>query len=134
VDGRRARTRSLLAQQGLQRPVAARPAHRLRPTGARHVRGPTLGDRLDWRQRRGRRRRLEGVSERITKFVYDPALAGFELAPDHPFKPLRFELTRTLLSAAGLLAADDLVIPRAMDDDAILEVHDSRYVETVKTV
>jgi len=73
------------------------------------------------------------VRGRATRFVYDPALAGFELAPDHPFKPLRFELTRTLLMATGLLGEADLVTARPMDDDLLLAVHDERYVAAVKS-
>ena len=68
------------------------------------------------------------------KFVYDPELAGFELAPDHPFKPLRFEITRTLLMAVGLLADTDLVSPTPLDDDDILMIHDRRFVEAVRSV
>ena len=74
------------------------------------------------------------MSSRTTRFIYDPALAGFELSPDHPFKPVRFELTRTLLSATGQLSDENVVTPSAIDDDAILEVHDGRYVATVKSV
>ena len=68
------------------------------------------------------------------KFVYDPQLAGFELAPDHPFKPLRFEITRSLLAAVGLLTDADLVSPAPLDDDDILMVHDGRFVEAVRSV
>lgn len=68
------------------------------------------------------------------KFVYDPALAEFELAPDHPFKPLRFEMTRTLLTAVGLLGDSDLIGPAHVDDDDILMIHDRRFVEAVKSV
>ena len=68
------------------------------------------------------------------KFVYDPELARFELAPDHPFKPLRFEITRSLLAAVGLLSDADLVSPIPLEDDDILMVHDWRFVEAVKSV
>jgi len=68
------------------------------------------------------------------KFVYDPDLAEFELAPDHPFKPLRFELARTLLTAVGLLPDSDLVRPTRLDEDDILMIHDRRFVEAVKSV
>jgi acetoin utilization protein AcuC len=74
------------------------------------------------------------VSTQTYKFVYDPQLAEFELGPDHPFKPLRFELTRTLLGAAGLLHDSDLVRPAVLDEDDILMVHDRRFVEAVKSV
>ena len=65
-------------------------------------------------------------------FVYDPQLAGFDLAEDHPFKPIRLELTRTLLQSCGLLTADQLVAPAPLAERALLEVHDHRFVEAVK--
>ncbi|MFO7544909.1 MAG: acetoin utilization protein AcuC [Trueperaceae bacterium] len=66
------------------------------------------------------------------RFVYDPALSAFELAPDHPFKPVRLELTKSLLEAAGLLHGDEVVAPGPLDDDELLEVHDPRYVAAVQ--
>jgi len=74
------------------------------------------------------------VSTEGCKFVYDPDLAGFELAPDHPFKPLRIELTRSLLSEVGLLSEADIVRPAPLDEDDILMVHDRRFVDAVKSV
>lgn len=66
------------------------------------------------------------------RFVYDPALSAFELAPEHPFKPVRLELTKTLLESAGLLRDDEVVAPGALDEDELLEVHDPRYVAVVR--
>lgn len=66
------------------------------------------------------------------RFVYDPPLSAFELAPEHPFKPVRLELTKTLLEAAGVLAADEVVGPDTMDEDELLAVHDPRYVAAVR--
>ncbi len=36
-------------------------------------------------------------------FVFSPALAGFELSPDHPFKPERSRLTFEMCAERGLL-------------------------------
>lgn len=72
------------------------------------------------------------MSTSVPRFVYDPALAGFELSPDHPFKPLRFELTRTLLESCGLLDPSQFVAPTPLSEDDLLAVHDSRYVDAVK--
>src|SRR5690606_9189297 len=66
------------------------------------------------------------------RFVYDPTLSAFELAPEHPFKPVRLELTKTLLESAGLLRDDEVVAPGALDEDELLEVHDPRYVAVVR--
>src|SRR5690606_6467636 len=63
---------------------------------------------------------------------YDPTLSAFELAPEHPFKPVRLELTKTLLESAGLLRDDEVVAPGALDEDELLEVHDPRYVAVVR--
>lgn len=65
-------------------------------------------------------------------FVYAPDLAAFDLSSDHPFKPLRLELTRTLLESAGLLTPDQMVDAAPLPESALLEVHDARFVEAVK--
>lgn len=67
-------------------------------------------------------------------FVYDPRMARFELHPDHPFKPLRVELTRTLLTRAGLLTDSETVAPIPITDDDLLTVHDQEYVQAVKAL
>ncbi len=66
------------------------------------------------------------------RFVFDPELAAFQLAPDHPFKPVRYELARTLLLAAGALEPAEVVPPRPVTDEDLLTVHDERYVAMVK--
>ncbi len=65
-------------------------------------------------------------------FVYAPQLASFDLSRDHPFKPVRLELTRTLLESAGLLTDAQLVAPAPLPDEALLGVHDKRFVAAVK--
>ncbi len=65
-------------------------------------------------------------------FVYEPSLARFDLGRDHPFKPLRLELTRTLLRSVGLLADGQIVSPSPLSDQALLTVHDKRFVQAVK--
>jgi len=88
-----------------------------------------LGDERPGARAGGER---DGARAGAVRFVYDPALAAFELAPEHPFKPVRLELTKTLLESAGLLASDEVVAPATMDDDELLEVHDPRYVAAVR--
>lgn len=65
-------------------------------------------------------------------FVYDPQLSRYQLSEDHPFKPLRLELTRTLLEDAGLLTPEQVVPPEVVSETELLGVHDAAYVEVVK--
>jgi acetoin utilization protein AcuC len=58
-------------------------------------------------------------------------MADFELAADHPFKPVRLELTRTLLQATGLLTPAQVVAPTPVSDEDLLNVHERRYVQAV---
>src|SRR5690606_9290 len=55
-----------------------------------------------------------------------------QLSPSHPFKPVRYEMARTLLLAAGALDEAEVVPPRAATDDDLLTVHDERYVAVVR--
>jgi len=63
-------------------------------------------------------------------FVYSPALAGFELSPDHPFKPERARLTFELCGSRGLLEGDG-VRAETFDEpeEGLLETfHDPEYI------
>lgn len=68
----------------------------------------------------------------LYRFVAGPALGSYELAPSHPFKPVRFELTASLLTTSGLLAPEEVVPPAALPRDALLEAHDEGYVAAVE--
>lgn len=63
--------------------------------------------------------------------VHDQRTARFELAPDHPFKPVRMELTRSLLEHAGVLAPSEVVPPAPLEEAELLTVHDPEYVADV---
>jgi len=76
---------------------------------------------------------MSGGAQRVV-FIHDPRMARFELHPDHPFKPLRMELTRSLLAGAGLLADSETVAPTHITDDDLLTVHDRAYVQAVKAL
>lgn len=69
-----------------------------------------------------------------TAFIYDPALSRYELSESHPFKPVRLELTRTLLELTGLLNAEHLVAPGSLTEKALYNVHDKHYIDIVKRV
>ncbi|MEJ2288449.1 MAG: hypothetical protein P8Y02_07340, partial [Deinococcales bacterium] len=66
------------------------------------------------------------------RFVYDPSLAAYELSPEHPFRPERLELTRTLLEAVGALP-DEAYAPIAhVTERELARVHSTRYIDAVK--
>lgn len=65
-------------------------------------------------------------------FIYEPALSRYQLSESHPFKPLRLELTRTLLELSGLLAPEHCRPPVPLPEKALYAVHERHYVELVK--
>ncbi len=64
--------------------------------------------------------------------VWDPALADYDLGPNHPMNPVRLKLTVELMSAYNLPAVCATIHPRMARDDEILLVHASGYVEAVR--
>ena len=64
-------------------------------------------------------------------FVYAPTLGHYELSAEHPFKPIRLELTRTLLEACGLLNEAQIVPPDPFTETQ-LTLHDPAFVAAVK--
>ena len=67
-------------------------------------------------------------------FVYDPALSEYELSDSHPFKPVRLELTRSLLEHAGTLSPTHVVKPKPVTEAKLLRIHHRDFVEAVKAV
>lgn len=65
-------------------------------------------------------------------FLYDPRLTQYTLSDGHPFKPLRLELTRSLLHASGLLEEAHEVVPEAIPDRVLAQVHAPAYLSAVK--
>jgi len=63
-------------------------------------------------------------------FVYSPALARFELSPDHPFKPERARLTFEMCADRGLLAGNGVrVVQFAEPEEGLLETfHTPEYI------
>jgi acetoin utilization protein AcuC len=63
-------------------------------------------------------------------FVYSPRLAGFELSPDHPFKPERARLTYELCGRRGLLEGDGVRVETFEEpEEGLLETfHDAEYI------
>ena len=69
-----------------------------------------------------------------TAFVYSPHLSDYQLSESHPFKPIRLELTRSLLHHAGLLSEAQEVHPEPFSESQLHTLHDPHYVEVVKAV
>jgi acetoin utilization protein AcuC len=67
-------------------------------------------------------------------FVYSPDLSRYRLSDTHPFKPLRLELTRSLLQSCGLLGAAHEVAPRRGEEEQLFKLHTPDYVDAVKRV
>jgi acetoin utilization protein AcuC len=67
-------------------------------------------------------------------FIYDPPLSDYELSSHHPFKPIRLELTRSLLQHMKLLSPEHERRPQAMSEAQLLSMHSLEYVEMVKAV
>ena len=67
-------------------------------------------------------------------FIYDDGLSKYELSDSHPFKPVRLELTKSLLEHSGLLKPNHLVSPEPISEAELLGVHDKIYVDVVKAV
>ena len=67
-------------------------------------------------------------------FVYDPKLSAYRLSDTHPFKPLRLELTRSLLGASELLDAPHLIAPDPFTETQLLTLHDPEFVAAVRAV
>lgn len=67
-------------------------------------------------------------------FVTAPELGRYTLSAEHPFKPLRLELTRTLAAACGLLGDVDEVAPEPFGEEELLTLHDPEYVAAVRAV
>lgn len=64
--------------------------------------------------------------------VWDPVLLGYDLGGDHPFNPVRLELTIRLATDLGVLDGIPLLVPEPADEADLLRVHAAEYLEAVK--
>jgi acetoin utilization protein AcuC len=67
-------------------------------------------------------------------FIYDPALSKYEFSDSHPFKPIRLELTKSLLETTGLLKSEHIVEPYPITEAQLLRTHHKDFVDAVKAV
>lgn len=65
-------------------------------------------------------------------FIYNPWLSQYQLSAQHPFRPERLELTRSLLFDTGLLSAEQEAGFRGIRETQLLSLHDAGYIEIVK--
>jgi acetoin utilization protein AcuC len=70
----------------------------------------------------------EGKSGAV--FIYSPSLAGFELSPDHPFKPERARLAFEMCGDRGLLSGDGVEVEEFDEpEEGLLEMyHSEEYI------
>jgi acetoin utilization protein AcuC len=72
--------------------------------------------------------------KRNASFVYADQLAGYDLGPEHPLKPIRLRMVYELLKAYGVFDSEpDLMVEATPASEAeILQAHDSDYVDAVR--
>src|SRR5699024_5091417 len=67
-------------------------------------------------------------------FITAPELTNYELSEDHPFKPIRTELSETLLRSCHALSDRELTDPEPLPANLLNAVHDPEYIRIVKSV
>lgn len=68
-----------------------------------------------------------------SKFIYTPAFDGYRFSKDHPFDPIRIQLTHRLLQESGLLVNDQILNPEIASRTELLLAHGEDYVDFVET-
>ena len=64
--------------------------------------------------------------------VWDKGLLAYDLGGDHPFNPIRLDLTIRLAKALGVLDGIELLVPEPASDEELERVHDVGYVSAVR--
>lgn len=64
--------------------------------------------------------------------VWDPALLAYDLGGDHPFNPVRLDLTIRLATALGVLDEVSLLVPERASESELARVHTSEYLTAVQ--
>ncbi|QRP44071.1 acetoin utilization protein AcuC [Amycolatopsis sp. FDAARGOS 1241] len=64
--------------------------------------------------------------------LWDAALLGYDLGGEHPFNPVRLELTVRLATELGVLQGVELLVPTAAGDEELLRIHAPEYLAAVK--
>ncbi|WP_158736562.1 acetoin utilization protein AcuC [Alteribacillus sp. YIM 98480] len=66
-------------------------------------------------------------------FIYSEEQLTYKFSEDHPFNHLRLNLTHDLLQSAGALPQDVIIPPRIAADEEIELIHDTAYVNAIKS-
>jgi acetoin utilization protein AcuC len=85
------------------------------------------GGTARWRQE-------PGVRVDDAALIYDDAYLGYRFGDDHPFNPLRLQVTVDLIERCGLLDPADLMAPRPATDDELGLAHDGAYIAAVRAL
>ena len=64
--------------------------------------------------------------------VWDAALLGYDMGGEHPFNPIRLELTMRLARALGVLDGVTPLVPEPADDAELARAHTMAYVDAVR--
>jgi acetoin utilization protein AcuC len=64
--------------------------------------------------------------------VWDSSLLGYDLGGEHPFNPVRLELTIRLATELGVLGGVPLLVPDPAGETELRRVHADEYVDAVK--
>jgi acetoin utilization protein AcuC len=64
--------------------------------------------------------------------VWDSALLGYDLGGDHPFNPVRLQLTIALATELGVLDGVSLLVPEPASDTELCRVHAEEYLAAVQ--
>ncbi|WP_024877150.1 acetoin utilization protein AcuC [Saccharomonospora piscinae] len=64
--------------------------------------------------------------------VWDPAVLAYNLGEDHPFNPVRLDLTVRLATALGVLDDVPLLVPEPVAEEDLFRAHTAEYLAAVK--
>jgi acetoin utilization protein AcuC len=66
-------------------------------------------------------------------FIYSDELLSYRFSKDHPFNQFRLTLTLDLLKELNAITNEDIIPPRMATDEELCLIHDSSYIEAVKS-
>lgn len=65
-------------------------------------------------------------------FIFSPEQLNYRFNSDHPFNPIRLELTLDLLKKMNSIGDEDIVPPRMATDEELQLIHLPEYINAVK--
>ncbi|QGG46925.1 acetoin utilization protein AcuC [Heliorestis convoluta] len=69
---------------------------------------------------------------KLPKLIYSKALHDYKFGPDHPFNPLRLELTVDLIEKYGLIQEGQMVEPQSCAIEDLLMVHPENFIKVIE--